>query len=71
VGNVTEVDDAHPVAGGVVTFTYDALDRLTDASGLYDAQYEYNEIGNLTNKAGITLTYPATEQPRPHGVISS
>jgi RHS repeat-associated protein len=64
VGNIKTITDGAN-SGQVQTFTYDHLDRLTNAqtsavgSGQYSESYQYNAIGNLTNKGGDLLTYPA------------
>ncbi|MCX7054479.1 MAG: FG-GAP-like repeat-containing protein, partial [Proteobacteria bacterium] len=53
------------------TFTYDALDRLTLASGpaAQSTAIGYNAIGNLTSKTGVgTYTYHATKK---HAVVSA
>ncbi len=49
------------------TFTYDSLDRLTQAqSTAYGTlDYAYDEIGNITTKRGVTYTYGG---PCPHAV---
>ncbi|MEX2247979.1 MAG: polymorphic toxin type 33 domain-containing protein [Dehalococcoidia bacterium] len=76
VGNIETMTDA---AGGTetLTFAYDALDRLTDATGYagaLTAHYEYDKIGNLTRKKegqlDLTLVYPASSATsvRPHAV---
>ncbi len=75
VGNVTHiVDGRNP--GNSQTFQYDALDRLTSATGAYGTQsYTYDALGNLTSKAGVTYTYGATAQTcgrfMPHAVTST
>ena len=51
VGNVATITDLAD-GGGVQTFTYDALDRLTGASGAYIRTYAYDEIGNIDNFNG-------------------
>jgi len=42
-------------------FTYDALSRLTSATGAYDASYSYDAIGNIVKKVeggtGLLLSY--------------
>jgi RHS repeat-associated protein len=53
------------------TFTYDALDRLTLASGpaAQSTSIGYDAIGNLTSKTGVgSYTYHAT---RKHAVVSA
>lgn len=47
-GNVTSITDARP--GMNRTFTYDALDRLTAATGWGGASYSYDNRGNRTSK---------------------
>jgi RHS repeat-associated protein len=53
-------------------FNYDDRDRLTqawttgNAANSYNESYAYNNIGNLTSKAGTTYTYPAAGSARPH-----
>ncbi len=61
-GNVTQLADG--LRATSQTFGYDALNRLTSASGPYGAKtYGYDRLGNLINKEGVTMTYG-----RPHGV---
>jgi YD repeat-containing protein len=79
VGNVKTIADGK-VSGGTQTqnFNYDALDRLTSASasgggsgqGQHSESYAYNAIGNMTSKAGVSYTYPASgaSSVRPHAV---
>jgi RHS repeat-associated protein len=65
-GNITEIVDT--LYTGSRTFAYDALNRLTSASGpfgsgaggppaLVSATYRYDAIGNLLEKAGIVQSY--------------
>jgi RHS repeat-associated protein len=75
-GNVEQTVD-HQQAE-TVTYTYDQLHRLTDASGFQgglSAHYSYNAIGNLIdNDEGakdLTLGYPAPGAARPHAVTST
>ncbi len=82
VGNVVSIADAK-VLGGTQTqsFGYDSLDRLVSASaaggsagqGQYSESYTYNAIGNLTNKGGVTYTYPTSgpTSVRPHAVTGT
>ena len=78
VGNVKTITDG-TLGDQIQTFTYDHLDRLTQAiaSGgtisTYSRSYVYNEIGNMTSKATISYTYPASgeDSVRPHAVIST
>ncbi len=63
-----------------VNFAYDPLNRLTGVtpqvgSPFYTASYRYDRIGNLTYKRegsvpGVTYTYPATLNARPHAVTA-
>jgi len=65
-GNVTAVTDNKNTANNE-TFGYDERDRLTSATYAGSAHaYSYNQIGNLTNKAGTAYTYPAAGSARPH-----
>ncbi len=52
------------------TFTYDDLDRLTDAySDNYGLlTYTYDTIGNIKSKRGVSYTYGG---PRPHAVTET
>ena len=54
-GNVSQITDA--TRSETLTFTYDELDRLDTVSGPYSQNYDYNTIGNITNKSGTTYTY--------------
>ena len=79
-----KIDDWRWV-GGVATkqtqeFWYDELDRLRDAEtsedgtwGTYTRDYEHDDIGNLTSKAGVSYTYPSSGEGsvRPHAVTST
>ncbi|MBV6395162.1 MAG: hypothetical protein HFACDABA_00733 [Anaerolineales bacterium] len=57
------------------TFGYDALYRLTSATGglaNYNETYQYDaSTGNLVNKNGLILNYPAPNGARPHAVSSA
>ncbi|MDX1410114.1 MAG: hypothetical protein R3330_18315, partial [Saprospiraceae bacterium] len=68
-GNVTALTD--PTQGNQ-TFGYDALDRLTSATGTYGTlTYTYNAIGNLLNNSRVgAFTYSASgpTSVRPHAV---
>jgi RHS repeat-associated protein len=73
VGNVTQILDGLWTGGR--TFTYDALNRLTSASGPFGPgqssvtqNYSYNAIGNIAGKAGVTYTY--TDALHPSAVTS-
>ncbi|MBU1749716.1 MAG: hypothetical protein KKA73_18690, partial [Chloroflexi bacterium] len=73
-GNVQHQWNDHGLGGAeTLAFSYDALNRLTSVTGSYNRSYQYNAIGNLTNKAGMTLTYPASgpASARPHAVTST
>jgi YD repeat-containing protein len=53
-GNITGITD-HLAAARSQIFQYDALDRLTYASGLYGAlAYGYDAVGNRTSQSGGT-----------------
>ena len=59
VGNITEIQDGVTPAR-TQTFDYDALNRLTSASGAYGVRaYEYDAVGNRTRltKDGQETTY--------------
>lgn len=67
VGNVVQIDDWNTGFPQTQSFGYDALYRLTSAAasggsyGNYAAEtYGYNAGGNLTSKAGRTLSYTDT-----------
>ena len=69
-GLLTRRTDYSPYgAGGAMddsaTFTYDGLGRLIRANGpqLGDNNYQYDPLGNLTSKEGMSLAYLST---RPH-----
>ncbi|MEM7801007.1 MAG: DUF6443 domain-containing protein, partial [Chloroflexota bacterium] len=66
-GNISTISES-----GVadVTFTYDNLNRLKTASGLYSDTYEYDQLGNLREKGGVRLNYPGAN-PQPHAVQST
>ena len=69
-GNVTGITDLLNAAN-TQSYGYDARDRLTSWTlGGTTATYAYNNIGNLTNKAGTAYTYPAAGTPRPHAPTS-
>ncbi len=66
VGNVQAIVDSK-AGPQTQTFHYDSLDRLTDAAamggtyGTYGTEtYLYDQIGNLTSKAGATQWYSDT-----------
>src|SRR5712692_9314011 len=52
------------------SFTYDALNRLTAATGLSSKTYGYDSLGNLTSKSDVgTYTYGTTTLP--HALLST
>ncbi len=62
VVHVTQLQDA--IHTGTQSFTYDALNRLTAASGAYGlGTYAYTPLGNLTSKDGLGLSYPLAGSP--------
>jgi YD repeat-containing protein len=70
VGNIKTVADG--ISGRTESFTYDNLDRLTQAgdSG-YSANYQYNAIGNMlsSTKNGAVSNYSyGSSGVRPHAV---
>ncbi|MDP2654709.1 MAG: RHS repeat-associated core domain-containing protein [Candidatus Doudnabacteria bacterium] len=69
VGNIVEIQDAVHTAGQ--TFAYDALNRLTTATGdgYGSKNYQYDEIGNIIQKDGLTYTY-GQNGAGPHAVTS-
>jgi RHS repeat-associated protein len=61
-GNITQITDG--VFTGGRTFTYDALNRLAEASGTFGTgqayvteTYRYDAIGGLLERAGVLYTY--------------
>jgi len=81
-GNITQITDNLAQAGGMIrTFSYDDLDRLTEAENMPDPnggyttfQYEYNPIGNMTKKGPIyNLTYMSYGEGSagPHAVTTA
>ncbi|MFA5167827.1 MAG: toxin TcdB middle/N-terminal domain-containing protein [Candidatus Omnitrophota bacterium] len=68
-GNVTHIADV--VNSMSQDFTYDDLNRLTQAVGsAYGTQnFAYNSIGNMTTKGGMTMTY-GENGAGPHAVTS-
>jgi len=78
VGNVTQIDDYKAGLPQYHTFQYDALNRLTQAQasggsyGDYGADtYQYSFSGNLTSKAGQTLSYTDTLHAHAVGAVSN
>jgi YD repeat-containing protein len=49
VGNIAQISDAL-TASETLSFGYDFLNRLTSASGPYQAGYAYDEVGNILTK---------------------
>jgi len=68
-GNVSAITDA--VNSMSQTFTYDDLNRLTQAVGsAYGTEaFAYDSIGNMTSKAGRTMVY-GEGAPGPHAVTT-
>jgi RHS repeat-associated protein len=67
---------SHSVNGSTTeTYSYDALNRLTSASGLSPVvkNYGYNKLGNMTSKDGVSgaLVYSAINNAGPHAVTSA
>ncbi|MBI1879533.1 MAG: hypothetical protein HYR94_15160, partial [Chloroflexi bacterium] len=77
VGNVLSIADTVAGQSQSLSFTYDHLDRLVAAEasangslpGFYEA-YAYDNIGNLTQRAGQNYSYPnsGSGSIRPHAV---
>ena len=61
VGNVTKIVDG--VNSETIDYTYDDLDRLLTASVPTGESFAYDTIGNMTSKAGTTLSYGTTPPP--------
>jgi RHS repeat-associated protein len=69
VGNVTQITDR--VRSATQTFGYDDLSRLASASGSYgNVTYQYDAIGNLTQKEGVAMSYGVAGGAKPHAVTS-
>ncbi|TAK27710.1 MAG: RHS repeat protein [Chloroflexota bacterium] len=58
VGNVSSIADS--VNGEAITYSYDHLDRLQNASAPAGETYTYNEIGNIQARNGLPYTYGDT-----------
>jgi RHS repeat-associated protein/uncharacterized repeat protein (TIGR01451 family) len=60
VGNVATITGSPTI--GTQTFTYDHRDRLTNwtATGINES-YQYDLVGNITSKAGVSNTYTYTQ----------
>jgi len=70
VGNVSSIQDN--VHTATQSFTYDDLNRLTSATGAYGSfTYQYDAIGNLTNKEGILQNYGVAGVGKPHAITST
>ncbi|MBW2046567.1 MAG: hypothetical protein JRI96_17110, partial [Deltaproteobacteria bacterium] len=69
VGNVTSINDY--VCSSSQDFSYDGLDRLTQAQGPYGTMtYSYDSIGNMTYKSDIgQMTYG--DNAGPHALTSA
>src|SRR5205807_2086173 len=72
VGSITQINDNLWTAGR--TFTYDALRRLTSATGTFGTPiagvpsptsetYQFDAIGNITQAAGVIYSYTDTAHP--------
>jgi RHS repeat-associated protein len=76
VGNLLSIADTLFTASR--TFSYDALNRLTNASGTFgtnqsqqNCTYVYSPIGNIDNKCGVNFTYATPSGLRPSAVTST
>ncbi len=68
LGNITAITDR--VHTGSQIFGYDALNRLTKATGSYGIfTYAYDPIGNMIEKEGVTMRY-GESGAGPHAVTS-
>lgn len=54
-GNITNIGDRTRAEN--LVYTYDALDRLLTVSGAFAESYQYNAIGNMTSKGGVTINH--------------
>jgi RHS repeat-associated protein len=70
IGNVKTLTDVSPTGTNTQSFEYDDLYRLTKSTGAgYGTiNYQYDPIGNMTQKGDLTLTYPNAGSARPHAV---
>ena len=69
-GNVQSITDA--AHGASQHFEYDAIDRLTRATGPHgDERYQYDAIGNLLRKGGLTFTVDPLSPQRLYGMGSN
>jgi len=51
------VDQVAVTTMRTIAYTYDPLDRLVSATGAVSESYEYDAIGNLTSKGGVSYGY--------------
>ena len=65
-GNVSQIIDNNGHGSETLNFFYDHLDRLTDTSNAYADSYQYNAIGNMTSRNGVSRTHPSAGALRPH-----
>ncbi|HET9224149.1 MAG TPA: hypothetical protein VFO07_16675, partial [Roseiflexaceae bacterium] len=65
-GNVTAISDNKSSANNQ-SYSYEHRDRPTSwtLGAATPQSYSYNEIGNLTSKAGTSYTFPAAGAARP------
>jgi RHS repeat-associated protein len=79
VGNITRIiDSSNMNTAKTLDFSYDDLHRLTVASstnavsgGNYRETYNYNAIGNITNKSDVgNYLYQGTNYANPHAATS-
>ncbi len=68
-GNVTSLSDG-VVPSFSATYGYDPLDRLTSMTSGSAFSYQYDSLGNLTNKEGTVQTYGGTGRG-PHALAAS
>lgn len=74
LGKLTARSDANTSLSE--SFGYDSLNRLTSSTVSLSPTplvktFSYDAVGRLTSKSDVgTYAYPATGQPRPHGVTS-
>ncbi len=68
VGNILQVQDN--VKNTSKTYTYDALGRMVSSNdGTGAISYQYDQIGNITNKGNLSYTY-AQNGAGPHAVTA-
>ncbi|MFA5144020.1 MAG: toxin TcdB middle/N-terminal domain-containing protein [Candidatus Omnitrophota bacterium] len=70
IGNVKTITDASPTGTNTQSFDYDDLSRLTKSigAGYGTINYQYDPIGNMTQKGDLMLGYPSAGSARPHAV---